>query len=101
MKFAVALLFTVLAVKPVQPDPVVVYETVVRTVEVERSAVPDPVQPDYMTDAEWAEFERQSECLWRLMRDRDMPITYENVVAADVWAEHNGGACLLIGEDDE
>ena len=74
------------------------YQTVVRTVEVEpvRERVPDPEQPPHMTEAEWAEFERQSECLFYVMKERDMPITLETVTAADVWAEHNGGACAIL-----
>lgn len=99
MKFAVALVFTLLALEPVQPEPVVVYETFVRTVEVEREREPFDARPKGLTDAEWAEYERQAECQWTLMRDRGMAITYENVVAADIWAEHHGGACAMIGED--
>ena len=75
------------------------YETVVRTVEVSpvRESVPAPQQPPHMTDDEWAEFERQSECLFYVMKERDMPITLETVTAADVWAEHTpGGACAIL-----
>jgi len=80
------------------------YETVVRTVRVEpvRETVPAPQQPPHMTEEEWAEFERQSECLFYVLKERDMPITLETVTAADVWAEHNGGACAILeGDEDE
>ena len=75
------------------------HQTFVRTVEVEplREPRPEPEQPPHMTDAEWAEFERQSECLFYVMKERDMPITLETVTAADVWAEHTeGGACAIL-----
>lgn len=75
------------------------HQTFVRTVEVEpvREPRPEPEQPPHMTEAEWAEFERQSECLFYVMKEREMPITLETVTAADVWAEHtDGGACAIL-----
>ena len=98
MRRAVGVLMLLLSVESatvVQTE----YETVVRTVEVEpvRESVPAPEQPPHMTDEEWAEFERQSECLFYVMKERDMPITLETVTAADVWAEHTpGGACAIL-----
>jgi len=79
------------------------YQVVVRTVEVEaeREPWPEPEQPDHMTDGEWAEFERQSACLFDVMKERNMPITLETVTAADVWAEHTpGGACGILEGDE-
>jgi len=84
-------------------EPVVRYQVVVRTVEVEaeREPWPEPEQPDHMTDGEWAEFERQSACLFDVMKERNMPITLETVTAADVWAEHTpGGACAILEGDE-
>jgi hypothetical protein len=98
VKFAVALLFTVMALEPATVVHTE-YQTVVRTVEVEAERAPFEPRPPGLTDAEWAEYERQAECQWTLMRDRNMPITYENVVAVDIWADHHGGACAMIGED--
>lgn len=80
------------------------YQVVVRTVEVEaeREPWPEPEQPDHMTDEEWAEFRRQSDCLFDVMKQRGMPITLETVTAADVWAEHTeGGACAILEESNE
>jgi len=68
-------------------------------VEVEREPWPEPEQPAHMTDAEWADFEAESACLWRLMRDREMEITLETVTAADIWTQANGGACAMIGDE--
>ena len=84
-------------------QPQAAYQVVVRTVEVEREREPwpEPEQPPHMNDAEWAEFERQSACLYDLMKERGMPFTLETVTAADVWAEHHGGACAVLGESNE
>jgi len=78
------------------------YQVVVRTVEVEveREPWPEPEQPDHMTDGEWAEFQRESACLYDLMRDRGMEFTLETVTAADVWTEANGGACAILKGDE-
>jgi len=102
MKVTIGVLFSLLTLHPTG-ETIYITETIVRTVEVEREREPwpEPEQPDHMTDDEWAEFERQSECLWNLMRERGMEITLETVTAADVWAEHNGGACHLLGDNDE
>jgi len=79
------------------------YQVVVRTVEVEaeREPWPEPEQPPHMDDGEWAEFERQSACLFDVMKERNMPITLETVTAADVWTEHApGGACGILEGDE-
>ena len=80
--------------------PNVEYQVVVRTVEVE--VEPEPV-PTPVADSvvDWDEQERQSECLWVLLQDADVEMTLEVVLAAGTWADARGGACLLIGEDDE
>jgi hypothetical protein len=100
MRKAVGLLMLLLSLESatvVQTD----YQTFVRTVEVQAEREPFEPRPEGLTDAEWSQYERQAGCQWTLMRDRDMPITFENVVAVDIWAEHHGGACAMIGEDDE
>jgi len=78
------------------------YQVVVRTVEVEaeREPWPEPEQPPHMDDGEWAEFQRESACLYDLMRERGMEFTLETVTAADVWTEANGGACAILKGDE-
>jgi hypothetical protein len=47
------------------------------------------------------EAERQGACLWEWMRGQDVELTLESVLAAGYWTDTLGGACYLIGEDDE
>lgn len=54
---------------------------------------------DSITDVD--EAERQGECLWVWMRDQQVELTLESVLAAGYWTDTLGGACYLIGEDDE
>ena len=54
---------------------------------------------DSMIDVD--ESERQGECLWHWMKAEGVEFTLESVLAAGYWTEALGGACYLIGEDDE
>ena len=54
---------------------------------------------DLMIDVD--EAERQGECLWHYMKAEGVEFTLESVLAAGYWTEALGGACYLIGEDDE
>ena len=47
------------------------------------------------------EAERQGECLWQWMRQQGVEFTLNSVLAAGYWTDELGGACHLIGEDDE
>jgi hypothetical protein len=47
------------------------------------------------------EFERQSACLWEFMREHGLDITVPAVMAAGEWTDLHGGACAMIGADDE
>jgi len=82
--------------------PNVEYQVLVRTVVVEVEVEPEPV-PTPIADSlvDWDEQERQSECLWVLLQDAEVEMTLDVVLAAGTWADARGGACLLIGEDDE
>jgi hypothetical protein len=80
------------------PKPALVYtEVLVRTVEVEPVEVETPIA-DALVD--WVEFERQTDCLWTLLQEAGVDITFEIVVAAGTWTDALGGACLVIGVDD-
>jgi hypothetical protein len=81
------------------PKPALVRtEVVVRTVEVEPVEVETPIADGLL---DWVELERQTDCLWELLQREQVEITFEVVIAAGVWTDALGGACLVIGEDDE
>jgi hypothetical protein len=51
---------------------------------------------------DWDEVDRQTDCLWVFLQDHfGHDITLERVLAAAAWTDELGGACLVIGEDDE
>jgi hypothetical protein len=81
-------------------EPTVVTEvhTVEVLVEVEAEPVFTPVLDDMI---DWAEVDRQDDCLWRFMQHHELQLTFEMVWAVGEVADALGGACLLIGEDDE
>jgi hypothetical protein len=47
------------------------------------------------------ELERQTDCLWEYLKASGVEITLEIVLAAGTWTDALGGACFVIGEDDE
>jgi hypothetical protein len=73
-------------------------ETFVQTV----AAGPDLVETPHADSlVDWDEVDRQTDCLWLLLQDAGVELTLEVVLAAGVWTDALGGACLVIGEDDE
>ena len=70
-------------------------EVIIRTVEV----VTETPFADGLID--WDEQERQSDCLWTFMQEAELELTFEMVWSAGEVADALGGACYLIGEDDE
>ena len=79
------------------------YETIVREV---RTSWDDalqwetPVIDSMFTDEEWAEMDRQSDCLFEFLQgDFGHEITMNRVLAAGYWTDELGGACAVIGED--
>ena len=86
----------------VAPTTVVVteYETIVREVEYEREWAETPVLDSFVKDFD--EIDRQSDCLFEYLRSYvGYDITLERVLAAAEWTDSLGGACLVIGVDDE
>ena len=73
-------------------------EVFVQTVQVE-PVLPDTPLIDALVDLD--EFERQSDCLWVFLQQFAVELNVEVVWAAGVWTDALGGACLVIGEDDE
>jgi hypothetical protein len=95
VRFAAGLL-TGLAVMMLIPADVPV-ETLI-ALHVEEVEVETPYA-DSLVDVD--EAERQGACLWEWMRGQDVELTLESVLAAGYWTDTLGGACYLIGEDDE
>ena len=79
------------------PEATVEYRVV--TVQVEAETFDTPIA-DGLVD--WVEHERQSDCLWVFLTDHfGRELTLDRVLAAGAWTDALGGACLVIGEDDE
>jgi hypothetical protein len=95
VRFAAGLL-TGLAVMMLIPADVPV-ETLI-ALHVEEVEVETPYA-DSLVDVD--EAERQGACLWEWMRGQEVELTLESVLAAGYWTDTLGGACYLIGEDDE
>lgn len=93
MRFLAGFLTAALLVQPAgEPVPVEA------TMAVHMGKLDTPLL-DSITDVD--EAERQGECLWVWMRDQQVELTLESVLAAGYWTDTLGGACYLIGEDDE
>ena len=77
------------------------YRTI--TVQVEREREPNPVVPTPFADGlvDWDRVAEDEACMWELLQRRGVPLTFEVVWAAGVWADAQGGPCLMIGEDDD
>jgi hypothetical protein len=70
-------------------------------IQVERPAEQVWETPIADSLVDWVEVDRETECLWVMLQEYGVELTFENVWAAGVWTDALGGACLLIGEDDE
>jgi hypothetical protein len=80
-------------------------EREIRTVVIERE-VEAAVELDEATSfadslIDWDEVDRQNDCLWRFMQDHNLELTFDMVWAASEVTDALGGACFVIGEDDE
>jgi hypothetical protein len=87
-------------------EPTVVFQTLVRdsgeTLEDVRAVETPVIDGMFFTDEDWAEIDRQSDCLFEFIREHvGHDITLEIVLTAGLWTDALGGACLVIGEDDE
>ena len=99
MKFAAGMLTALLTVQPA-PQVETVTETVVRPVQMPDMAgrMGTPILDSFV---DWDELDRQNDCLWEFLQAHDVELTLESVWAAGEWTDALGGACLVIGEDDE
>jgi hypothetical protein len=99
VRFWLGVLFSFLVASPI---PEVFTDTVVEAevlyVSTKYNSTPTPVI-DSLID--WEEQDRQNDCLWFYLKQLGWEITFDNVMLAGNWADSNGGACLLIGEDNE
>jgi hypothetical protein len=50
---------------------------------------------------DWVEVDRQTDCLWTFLQEHEIELTLANVITAGDWTDMHGGACAMIGEDDE
>jgi len=50
---------------------------------------------------DWDEVDRQSVCLFEFLMREGIELTVGNIVLAGDWTDMMGGACHLIGEDDD
>jgi hypothetical protein len=74
-----------------------------RVVEVERTYadIETPVIDNLLTDEDWAEIDRQSDCLFDWLQEQvGYEITLERVLAAGYWTDALGGACYVMGVDE-
>jgi len=100
MKFWVGVFATLLVVAP---TPVIVthYKTVVREVEVRPERADTPILDSLLTDEDWERIDRESDCLFLFLQHHvGYDITLDAVLAAGYWTDILGGACKVIGEDD-
>ena len=81
------------------------YEVIVREVRPswdDALAWETPLIDSMFTDDDWTEMDRQSDCLFEFLKDEfGHEITMNRVLAAGYWTDELGGACAVIGEDDE
>jgi hypothetical protein len=83
-----------------QPPEARTYTQVfVQTVEPEQEDHFATPYADSLID--WVEHDRQTDCLWTLLERSGVELTLDVVMAAGIWSDALGGACLMIGEDDE
>jgi ABC-type phosphate/phosphonate transport system substrate-binding protein len=82
------------------PAPQVIVREVTPDYPVKQAAT--PLIDSLISDEEWDEIERQSDCLFEFLKaEVGHEITLERVLAAGYWTDALGGACLVIGEDNE
>ena len=85
----------------------IAYETVVREIYVsptfeDAMLIETPAIDSLISDDEWGELDRQADCLYDFLREHvGYEITLDAVVAAGYWTDVLGGACAVIGGDDE
>ena len=86
-------------------EPTVVFQTLMRDsaepLEDVRAVETPVIDGMFFTDEDWVEIDRQSDCLWEFLRTSGVEITLQTVMAAGTWTDALGGACRVIGEDDE
>lgn len=79
-----------------EPEPEVIHETFVRTVEVEA----ERPWVDYSREPRPDYDEAEGYCLYDLMVLQGHELTLQNVITAGDWADMNGGACALLALEE-
>lgn len=99
MKFWIGVFAGLLVMEPTT-GVVTHYETFVHEVERKFEWAETPILDSFIDD--WDEIDRQSDCLFEYLQAHvGWEITLERVLAAGLWTDSLGGACLVIGADDE
>jgi hypothetical protein len=87
-------------------EPSETVRVVDRVVEVERAwaevaEIETPVIDSlFFTEEDWAEVDRQSDCLFDWLQEQvGYDITLERVLAAGYWTDALGGPCYVMGRD--
>jgi hypothetical protein len=103
VRFAVGLLFGMLLVQPeTVPVAETAWQTVVALERVEVAVVAEVVETPFADSlVDWVEVDRQTDCLWTFLQEHEIELTLANVITAGDWTDMHGGACAMIGEDDE
>ena len=85
-----------------EPAAQTAHQVIVRTVEVEVEREPEP-EPEPLAEVGMSveEYERETECLWEFMQKHDLEMSPGMVLAATESTRMFGGACYLMGDDDE
>ena len=96
MRFAAGVLFALLAFHP-REVTTTEYQVIVVEVEAERPPAESPVI-DELINFDIEESERQSDCLWHLLRYWQLEITLDNVLIAGAWADLHDGPCAMMEE---
>jgi len=97
VKFWLGVLTAFLVISPI-PETDIQYEVFVERIATVEEPVSTPVIDSFV---DLHEFERQSDCLWTFLQKNEIEITLDNVITAGYWTDMHGGACSMIGEDDE
>lgn len=91
--------FVLATVTQEQPVPQTAHQVIVRTVHVEVEPEPEPAAVEAPMDVD--AYERETECLWEFIQKHELDMDVGMVWAATEATRQFGGACYLMGDEDE
>jgi len=83
------------------PGPAVITEPYVVVQVVEMAPAVHEGTPIADSLLDWAEVDRQTDCLWDFLQERQIELTLSNIVTAGDWTDMHGGACAVMGRDSD